>query len=279
MIVKSYLLHSRCSKRNKASPMSHSISCTYIGHATNIIRMGETTILTDPHFGKRTLTQKRLVPLPVEPGNLPDFNAILLSHTHFDHLHVDSYKYISCHTPIVVPEGSERAIGQYMPSPVIELSHYASHELADGTEITAVPVIHKSWRACPLLFKKSNAYLIRHPGMDGSVLFCGDSAYGPHFGQIGNLGKISVAFLPIGPYKPRWIMKGQHMTPAEAVQAFEDSKALHMIPIHYGTFRLSMEAPGAPLAWLKKILVERTDLASRVHVLEPGREFTVDQEQ
>lgn len=259
--------------------MSHSISCTYIAHATNLIRMDGTTILTDPHFGKQTLTQKRLVPLPVDPGNLPNIDLILLSHTHFDHLHIGSYKYISCHIPIIVPEASERAVGQYVPNPVIELSHYANHELVDGTVITAVPTIHRSWRVCPIKSKPSNSYLIRHPGIDGNIFFCGDSAYGPHFGQIGNLGEIAVALLPIGPFEPRWFMKNQHMTPAEAIDAFEDLKALHMIPIHYGTFRLSLEKSDAPLKWLKKVLAERSDLTSKVHILNQGETFNLDLRQ
>jgi len=253
--------------------MNDKISCTYIGHATCIIQIGEAKILTDPNFSRRVLTQKRLSELSINPAELPEFDAILVSHAHLDHLDTSSYKYLSCHTPIIVPERSERPIGKFTPNPIIELSHYSSHELVNGVEITAVPAAHASYHFLPTNSAKANAYLIRHPDVDGAVLFCGDSAYGEHFGQIGNLGKISLAILPIGAYEPRWFMSKRHMTPAEAVQAFEDMKAEHMVPIHYGTFRLSLEQPNAPLEWLEKILEERPDLNKRIHALKPGEKF------
>ena len=255
--------------------MSHSISCTYIGHATTIINLGDTQICTDPHFGKYTLIQKRRGELPVDPTTLPDFSAILLSHTHFDHLHVSSYKYISCKTPIIVPEGCEHAVGWFAPNPIIELSHYARHSLSDGTKITAVPMKHHSFRVLPFRFTSTNGYLIQKPGAEGAVFYCGDSAYCEHFGQIGDLGKTSLAILPIGAYGPRWFMKSRHMNPEESVQAFEDLKADHMIPTHFGTFRLSLESPRSPVKRLEKILDKRTDLKPRIHILKPGEKFSV----
>lgn len=254
------------------------ISCTYIGHATTLIRLGETNIITDPHFGKSTLIFPRRTPTPFPPSDLPQLAAVLLSHTHFDHLHISSYKYISCAVPIVVPEGSERAIGQFIPNPVIELSHYAEHELHDGTRIVSVPIIHHSSRVSHLRFTRSSGYLIQPPGTPGCIYFCADSAYGPHFAETGKLGTIDMALLPIGGYEPRWLMRRSHMTPAEAVQAFEDLKARHMIPTHHGTFRLSMENLDAPLLWLTKILDERPDLKERIHPLREGETFTATSE-
>lgn len=255
--------------------MNKNISCTYIGHSTTLIEIGGTRIITDPHFGKSTLFFPRIAPLPFSPADLPDLSAVLLSHTHFDHLHVASYKYISCSVPIIVPEGSERAIGQFMPNPVIELSHYAEHELSDGTKITAVPVLHHSSRISHLRFTRSNAYLIQGADSASSVFFCGDSKFGPHFGEIGNLSKIDLAILPIGSYEPKWLFRKSHMTPAEAVEAFENLKAEHMIPTHYGTFKLSLESQKAPAEWLKKIIADRPDLSERIHILSPGEKFSL----
>lgn len=257
--------------------MSENITCTYIGHATCLIKMGETIILTDPHFGKQTLFFPRKTPLPFSPSDLPDISCVLLSHTHYDHLNIASYKFVSCKVPIIVPEGSERAIGQYMPNPIIELAHFADHELADGTKITAVPLIHRSSRISHMRFTESNGYLVKRS--EGCVYFCADSAYGPVFSETGNLAKIDLAFLPIGSYSPRWPMHHCHMTPAEAIQAFEDLKASHMIPIHHGTFKLSFENQNAPTEWLAKILEERTDLLSRVHLLKAGECFEIKAQQ
>lgn len=260
------------------------ISCTYIGHATNIIGIGRTNgtqagevrrtnLITDPHFGRTTLFFPRSSPLPIDPANLPEISAILLSHTHYDHLHIASYKYFSCKTPIIIPEGSERAIGQFMPNPIVELSQFASHTLPCGTKITAVPARHRSGRVSQLRFTKTNAYIIESADSSARVFFCADSSYGAHFAEIGNLGKIDLALLPIGSYEPRFLLKHCHITPSEAVDAFEDLKALHMIPIHHGVFRLTFEKIDAPIAWLKKIMDERPDLKDKIHPLLPGEKF------
>jgi len=256
--------------------MSTRISCTYIGQATTIIRFGDTTILTDPHLGRRAFLSPRIGKLPFAPTEIPDPACVLLSHTHCDHLDISSFKYISTGVPIVVPEGREPAVGGFVPNPVIELGHFASHELACGLEVTALPVIHSSSHIVDWGIARSNAYLIRKPSFEGSIYFCGDSAYGQHFRETGNLGRIDLAILPIGSYKPRWLMRNKHMTPAEAVSAFEDLGAAHMVPIHFNTFRLSCESPRAARKWMERILEERPDLKAKIHVLDPGREFSCE---
>ena len=253
--------------------MDHQIRCQYIGHATTVLQLGDASILTDPHFGARCGFFKRTAPLPVNPGELPDLSCVLLSHTHFDHLDISSYKFVSCGTPIIVPEGCEPAVGRHLPNPVIELNHYAHHELPCGIEITALPVLHSQGHLIRYGSNRCNAYFIRQADKPGCIFFCGDSAYGPHFREIGNLGQIDLALLPIGSYGPAWLMRHHHMTPAEAVNAFEDLRARHFVPIHHGTFKLSFEARPAPAAWLRKICDSRTDLAPRVHLLNPGEGF------
>lgn len=250
--------------------MNEKISCRYIGQATTLIELGGARLLTDPHFGRRVLWAGRLSPLPAGPATIPDVDCVLISHDHRDHLNISSFKYISCGVPIVVPEGCDRRVSDYLPNPVIELSHFATYELTSGIEITAVPVDHPRGHIFDFGASRANGYLIRKPSDDACIYFCADSAYGPHFRETGNLGHIDLALLPIGGYEPRWLMGRKHMTPAEAVNAFEDLKADHMIPIHHSTFRLSLEEPQAPVHWLKKILGERPDLAPRIHILKPG---------
>jgi N-acyl-phosphatidylethanolamine-hydrolysing phospholipase D len=74
------------------------------------------------------------------------------------------------------------------------------------------------------------------------VFFGADSGYCPAFREIGeHFGGCDVAMLPIGAYEPRWFMKTAHMNPEEAVQSFTDLKARVMVPMHWGTFRLTDE--------------------------------------
>jgi L-ascorbate metabolism protein UlaG (beta-lactamase superfamily) len=74
--------------------------------------------------------------------------------------------------------------------------------------------------------------------------------------------------LPIGAYEAP-SGRDVHMNPEEALQAFEDLGAAHMIPMHYGSFPLGTEAPHEPV---QRLLADahRRDFQSRVHVLTEG---------
>ncbi len=254
--------------------MNNAIKCTFVGHATTVCRVGGTTILTDPHFGKRVAWATRREPCAFDPASLDGLAAVLISHMHYDHMHIDSYKYIASSMPVIVPERTEPIVGRLIPNPIIELSHWATHELVDGTRITAVPLHHRGGRLSQLRYTGTNGYIVETG--NATLLFCGDSAYGEHFREIGNLYAIDLALLPIGCYAPRWFMKTRHMTPAEAVSAFEDLKARTMLPIHWGSFRLSFEQLDAPREWLERIIEERPDLGSRILITQPGETRTIE---
>jgi len=83
------------------------------------------------------------------------------------------------------------------------------------------------------------------------VFFAGDTGYHPEFGRIAErYGPFHLALLPIGGYEPRWFMQPVHMNPEEAVRAFRDlgggAHGTVMIPMHWGTFKLTDEAMDEP---------------------------------
>jgi L-ascorbate metabolism protein UlaG (beta-lactamase superfamily) len=47
-------------------------------------------------------------------------------------------------------------------------------------------------------------------------------------------------------------MEPNHNSPSDAAQAFIDSKAKILVPMHYGTFDLSDEPPNEPLKLLNE---------------------------
>ena len=84
-------------------------------------------------------------------------------------------------------------------------------------------------------------------GKQYCVYFAGDTGYDGTFLEIGKrFPHIDVALLPIGAYDPEWFMQAVHLNPEEATQAFIDSKANYMVPIHWGTFKLSDEPLDEP---------------------------------
>ena len=77
-----------------------------------------------------------------------------------------------------------------------------------------------------------------------------------------------VALLPIGAYLPD-NFRDVHASPEDALRGFLDLGARYMIPMHFGTFKLSQEPVDEPV---KRLVsgARRLGIADRVHVLEEG---------
>jgi L-ascorbate metabolism protein UlaG (beta-lactamase superfamily) len=86
------------------------------------------------------------------------------------------------------------------------------------------------------------------------VFFAGDTGHHPEFARIGErFGPFDLALMPVGAYEPRWFMRVVHMTPEEAVQALDELRqgsgapvVPTMVPIHWGTFKLTDEPMDEP---------------------------------
>ncbi len=64
---------------------------TYIGHATTLLEIGGRRFLTDPMLADRLLHIRRVAPSP-DIAALQGLDAVLVSHAHFDHLHLPSLR-------------------------------------------------------------------------------------------------------------------------------------------------------------------------------------------
>lgn len=244
------------------------LKITWVGHATFLIEMEGEFLLTDPNFSNKVLGLPRLQAPGLKPEDLPSLSAIPVTHAHYDHLDIFSYKYFSIHTPLIVPEGLGKFFQKFLPNPVTEIPPWSEYRL-ENIQIFTVPVKHQGFRLSGLTYRGTTGFIFKKE--DLSIFFPGDTAYSNHFSEISKAHKIDIALLPIGAYEPKWLMKNRHMNPEEALKAFEDLKARVMIPYHWGTFRISAEKPEAPLEWLKKILSEKPD--ERVKILRPGESY------
>ncbi|MBI2092650.1 MAG: MBL fold metallo-hydrolase [Deltaproteobacteria bacterium] len=246
------------------------IAITYIGQATTLIEINGQNILTDPVFSNKVLFVKRHEELKFNPADIPELAAVVISHAHHDHLDINSFKYIKSTVPVFVPAGFGKFLSKFIRNPVIEMNEWASHNLPDGMKIIAAPAKHVGFRWSGLRFRKCCSYILAKES--SSVYFAGDTEFGEHFKEIGNLcsnpNPIDVALLPIGGYSPKWL-KRYHMNPIAAIDAFICLRAKHMIPIHFGTFRFSTEKMSEPVEWLKRLADER-NLSDRVHILNSG---------
>ena len=263
---------------------AEALRVTFVNHATVLLQLGGANILTDPVFSRRVSPLRFAGPARHRPPGLaldalPAIDAVLLSHSHYDHLDAPSIERLHrAHAPTVLaPLNTRSAVPRRARAAVVELDWWQGHRLSDALEITLVPARHwTSRRPGDVNRRLWGGFAIRHAA--GAVYFAGDTGYGDgrHFAEAREAcGPFRLALLPIGAYAPRWFMRPQHMNPAEAVRAMDDLAARHALGIHFGTFRLTDEPHDEPEAALAEALArERVDPA-RFRTLGNGQGWDV----
>jgi L-ascorbate metabolism protein UlaG (beta-lactamase superfamily) len=253
---------------------------SYVGHASLLLQTAGVNLLIDPVWSERASPFTFAGPKRVnDPGvafeALPDIDAVLVSHNHYDHLDAATLaRLAAAHRPrVVTPLGNDTIMRAHDPAIAAEACDWhARVVLGDAVAVTLVPVRHWSARG---LFDRNRAlwagFVIETPA--GRIFHVADSGYGEgrHFRSARErYGPFRLAVLPVGAYEPRWFMGAQHMNPAEAVKAFADSGAELALGHHYGTFQLTDEAIDAPVAALTAARTEAGIAPERFRLLKPG---------
>lgn len=227
--------------------MQEPLQITYIGHATCLVSVGDRHILTDPLFSPRVLWWKRRAVQAINPATLPPLDAVLISHTHYDHLDIDSFKFISSDVPVIMPTGTANVVHPLVRNPIVEVAHWTTHTLRPDVSVTPVPVRHYGGRLIPgLRYRGVNGYVIQMAGR--TIYFAGDTRSGTHFREIGHVYSIDVALLPLGGLCPHHLTFGKTMTMDDLHQAGRDLRAKTVIPIHWGTFGYGLQTPHTLIA-------------------------------
>jgi N-acyl-phosphatidylethanolamine-hydrolysing phospholipase D len=126
-------------------------SVTWIGHATTLVQAGGVSVLTDPIFSEDIgLLFWRKAPPGVALAKLPPIDAVVISHSHRDHLDEDSVRALGPSVLFIVPLGLADWFRARGLSRVIELDWWQSIDVngANGARarVTMVPAQHWSQR-------------------------------------------------------------------------------------------------------------------------------------
>ena len=251
------------------------LGITFIGHSGFFLQMGGKNILIDPNFARWLFLLKRLRNPGVRIRELPAVDYVLVTHAHFDHLHRPSLRRVANvtrrltgQTPtLVVPKHVTDVVRSLGFTNVVELGWWDEcHDANGGLTITHVPAKHWGARMIRDHHRGFGGYVLR----DGrhSVYHAGDTAYFKGFEEIGKRLKPEIALLPIGAYHPE-SYRNVHTSPEDALQGFLDLRARWMIPMHYGSFRLSHEPMEEPTQRLRAA-AKLAGVSDRVMVLEEG---------
>lgn len=225
---------------------NHGDSITYLGHATLWIRLMGQNIITDPVFGDIVFLIKRHAPFPIPLEELPGFQVVLISHSHYDHLNRDSIRRLGTAPLYLTPLGYRDWFESVVPGArVVELDWFETYSF-QGVSYRLLPAQHWTKRAFFDTNKRLwGSWLIEGGGR--KVFFAGDSGYFSGYREFGNkFGPLDAALMPVGLYEPRWFMQTYHMDPQEAIKATLEMRARVIIPQQWGVFDLTDEPMDLP---------------------------------
>lgn len=254
---------------------------TWFGHSAFLLEIAGKNILLDPMFGPTPSplsfvgTKRFTEGLPIEIDRLPQIDAVIFSHDHYDHLDYGSVvklkdKVREFYVPLGV--GAHLEAWGVEPANVHELNWW--DEIAhDDLKFVCTPARHFSGRGITDRFATFwSSWVIISDSQ--KIYFSGDSGYGPHFGQIGGkYGPFDFAMLECGQYDLRW--HDIHMLPEETAQAAVDLNARLMMPIHWGSFVLALHAWNDPV---NRVIARASELNVKVATPKIGEPVIVGQQ-
>jgi L-ascorbate metabolism protein UlaG (beta-lactamase superfamily) len=248
---------------------------TWLGHSTSLVEIDGTRLLLDPVWSERTspfkfLGPKRFFRPPLSLEELPDLDAVLISHDHYDHLdEATVIRLAGQGANFIVPLGiGARLTGWGIPNEqIVELDWWESTPVGPLT-VTATPARHFSGRSVMMSDRNLTlwaGFAIRGPRHN--VYYSGDSGMFDGFMEIGErLGPFDVALIEVGAYNRLWA--DYHLGPEQALQAARHVRAELLIPVHWGTFDLAMHGWTEPV---ERLLVAAAGDDVSLAIPKPGQ--------
>jgi L-ascorbate metabolism protein UlaG (beta-lactamase superfamily) len=260
-----------------AQTPSRTDSLTFIGTATTILRLGAFTLLTDPNFlhkGQRAylgkgLWSRRLTEPAMQPEDLPELDAVVLSHLHGDHFDRVAKKGLARSQPVITTRAAARRLDDW-GFETRGLDPWQTETITkDGETLTveALPAVHARGLMGALLPPVMGS-LLEHR-VDGEVrrrvYLSGDTLTGDHVSEIARRHPdIDVAVMHLG--GTRVLLHTVTMDAEQGVDFLRRVDPGRAVPVHYDDYRVFR----SPLSEFEE-RCRREGLADLVHRVERGR--------
>ncbi|MFN7453166.1 MAG: MBL fold metallo-hydrolase [Pseudobdellovibrionaceae bacterium] len=220
-------------------------SFVWFGHSSFMMKLDSRILLFDPAYFSLSPVQgimNRFSPFPLDLETFPEIDYLILSHNHYDHLDLKALKSLVRKSKKVL---TPLKVQQYLQSfkeflPEVQELDWGQEYNDQGLKFICAPAQHFSGRG--LLDRNTTlwcSWVIQSQSQ--KIYFSGDTGYSDHFKMIGDLyGPFDLTFLENGQYNELW--KAVHMLPEEAIQAHLDLKGNFLVPIHWGSYCLSVHS-------------------------------------
>lgn len=251
-----------------------------LGHSTMLLKIDGDFWLTDPVFSLRAsplqfIGPKRFHAPPIGIEDLPPIRGVILSHDHYDHLDKAAVLALAGKTEhFIAPLGVGAILrGWGLPANKLQELDWWHSTRVGGLHLHATPAQHFSGRG----LRDGNrtlwcSWVLEHA--DFKLFFSGDSGYFPGFKAIGERhGPFDLSLVETGAYNEDW--PDIHMHPEQSLQAHIDLGARVMMPMHNGTFDLSLHAWDEPferisaLALAQDLTLTTPQMGERVDIKTP----------
>ena len=250
---------------------------TWLGHSTLFLEVDGARVLVDPVWGKHAapsplLGVGRFYPPPLALEDVPDLDAVVVSHDHYDHLDVPTVRALAGRVPRwVVPLG----VGAHLeawgvaPERITELDWWDGLEVG-GVRVVSTPARHFSGRGLARDRTLWSGWAIVGP--EHRVWYSGDTALTPEFAEVGRrLGPFDMTFVEAGAYDAAWA--DVHLGPEQAVAAHRMVRGGLMVPVHWGLFDLALHGWTEPA---ERVRAAATRAGVRVAFPRPGESITLE---
>jgi L-ascorbate metabolism protein UlaG (beta-lactamase superfamily) len=274
LLALAYKATSQSDRPNPSAWRDDRLTIANLGHATLLMNYFGVRVLTDPALFERvglaigslfSIGPKRVSAPPLAPGDLQNLRVILITHAHMDHLDIPSLKTLPKNAVVIACEKCAALITPLGFNDVRELRWGESTEIA-GLRVTAMGAKHWGNRWPGGVAYGYNSYVLEKQGYR-MLLGC-DSAYCDVFGALAD-NPPDVAAFSIGAYDP-WIR--HHANPEQVWTMFQQTHATYLLPIHWGTFRLSREPLEEPIS---RLLAAAGPESDRVVLRQIGATWTL----
>ena len=230
---------------------------TWFGHSSVLLQVAGMNVFIDPVLTERFfpiqwLGPKRFSELTVTIDDIPHLDVVLITHDHHDHLDPRTIKALESKTDrFIVPLGVDKHLIKWgIDKDRIESLAWWESIKFKNIKFTCTPARHFSGRRLTGQRRTEFcSWVIRTPYHQ--FFDSGDGSLGKHFEIIHErFGDFDLAFMECGQYNDRWHYS--HMYPEESAYMAKKVGAKVAVPVHWGSFVLSVHPWDDPVRRFKK---------------------------